>query len=156
MASQNQIDPNILITGFFTLGGAILGFIATIIKDIVQSNNELKKERIKIHDEKRINAYKHLIVFHKSLIRILFPMNENTLDNLKDLFEKDFNHQLIYDYPFLSKKIIRVIDYFEGIYRISINPDLMEYNDPGKMLKKEYAKKLSILDKEIRKGLMKY
>lgn len=129
-----SVDVNPYINGLFALGGAIIGGLFPIIKDIITTNTQIKIERIKMHDKDKLHAYKLLLIYSKELLDIVKPDNHEYVD--------DFIHSYKFEgfieyFPYYSKEIIKKINKLVNLYDCFQMHDIDWIEDPRKKIKNE-------------------
>jgi hypothetical protein len=93
--------------GWFALFGAALVFIGSIIREVINNRSKIKLERIKIHDKDRLEAYKNLFNFARTIIKTYHPLADNEVSDfirtMKGRYEQEIKTHLLYYSPQILK-----------------------------------------------------
>jgi len=118
-----------IVTGTFTLSAAIVGFLVSVIRDAVNNKNQLRLERLRLHDKDRIEAYKRLFLFARKLANRTFPLADDKKSDFMHLMSKGYVGKLENDYLYFSSGIIKILDEMEERYICMTAPELIDEMD---------------------------
>lgn len=103
----------------FSLIGVAIGAAIPLVKDFLQARNQRAIEIIKLHDKDKMNAYRHLLVYARTLTVITWPDNSSVYSDFKDSCKKEIT-KLVEFYPYYSKAVMKILDEIENLYHMTI------------------------------------
>jgi len=139
MATPTSSDFNI-INGLFALTGALIGFVSSLIKDLITNRQKITLEKVKIHERNRLEAYKRLFGFAREITSTCFPLAQDKRDTFIGTMERVYKNKIELDYPYFTLQIIEILDRFNDRYICMTDPDLipeMDREDEEKFLEKQ-------------------
>lgn len=109
----------------FVLLGSLIGYSASIIKDIINNKYGLQKERIKLHDKEKIDAYKQLFVLIRKLSNSCYPLADNKHSAFLAIMKNYYKNKVELMYPYYSSDIMSKLDTLDSNYTCLTEPDLI-------------------------------
>ncbi|WP_321991487.1 hypothetical protein [Marispirochaeta aestuarii] len=147
-------EHQLLITnGIFTLLGVLLGGFIPIIKDLINRKAQYKIERIKLHDQDKIEAYKTLYLLVRDL-RLINHEKQDKSGQKKDLdFLGTYAKRILEcnpNYPYFTKEIRNDLLKLNAVLE-KVMFYVMEEDKNIKTIESELPSILLSLDKNILK-----
>lgn len=107
--------------GWFALFGAALIIISSIIREVINNRSKIKLERIRIHDKDKLEAYKNLFNFARTITNTYHPLADSELSDfirtMKGRFKQEIQTHLLY----YSTEILKILDKFDEMYFCAMN-----------------------------------
>lgn len=107
--------------GLFVLAGMALAAIITFVRDIIGNRCKIKIEKIKIHDKEKLEAYKKLFVFARTITKACYPLADDHLSRFMNIMKGQFENEITTYYLYYSPKILEILDKFDDMYFSSRN-----------------------------------
>lgn len=105
------------------VGGTITGAI-TLFKTFLDNRAKIRIEKLRIHDDNVIEAYKRLFVFAQRLSNETFPLAEYKFDNFRRMMANSFE-SIEFDRIYFSKEINDILEEFNSAFVCMTSPDLI-------------------------------
>jgi len=80
--------------GWFALFGAALVIIGSIIREALNNRGKIKLEKIKIHDKDKLEAYKNLFNFARSVTNTYYPLANNEVSDFIRIMKGRFEQEI--------------------------------------------------------------
>lgn len=126
---SEQIDSAVL-TGLFTLAGAVVGFLVTLVRDVLNNRSQIRLEKVRLHDLERVEAHKRLFAFARRLANTTFPMAENKRKAFLHLMREEYVGKAQLDYLYFTRSVTTLLDDLESRYTCMTDHDLIPEMNP--------------------------
>ena len=107
--------------GLFVLAGMALTAIITFVRDIIGDRCKIKIEKMKMHDKDKLEAYKKLFVFARTITKVCYPLADDHLSGFMNIMKGLFENEIATYYLYYNPKILEILDKFDDMYFSSRN-----------------------------------
>lgn len=107
--------------GWFALFGAALVIIGSIIREALNNRGKIKLERIKIHDKDKLEAYKNLFNFARSVTKTYHLLANNEVSDFTRIMKGRFEQEIKTNLLYYSPQILKILDEFDDMYFCAMN-----------------------------------
>ena len=139
-----------------TLLGVVIGNALTLITNWQNNRQQIRIEKLKLHDSARIKAYRRVARFARKLSGSIFPLAEDKQSEFDHIMKKYyFDDELEQDYIYFNSHIQEILDKFEDLYVSMHHPELIVATeaDQDQFLKEEAFDLAQSLHQEAKKAI---
>lgn len=135
-------------TGIFGIVGLIIGFLISVIRELIAKNTDLKIEKLKLYDSAIFMAYNDLYSFVSTAYSYYWPPENLRVDFL-NLMKKHFYPDIKKNFLYYDPDIRDLLKNLEAQFHSLTDDDLIPLVSHKEFFDEYYLKVLNKLENKI-------